>query len=83
MTAVWTPVFTKYLHEFVAKHKKRFSANSSSNATKDTQELFLGDIFQAAIKDEFDIDSVVFSKGNCLDIGTPEDLAKAFEKTDF
>ena len=43
------------------------------------QELFLGDVFQAAIKDKFNINSVIFSKGNCLDIGTSEDLAKALQ----
>lgn len=82
-TAVWKPVFTEYLHEFVAQHNKRFSANSAIEVTEDEQELFLGDIFQAAIKDEFKINSVVFSKGNCLDIGTPEDLARAMKKTDI
>jgi glucose-1-phosphate thymidylyltransferase len=83
LTAIWAPIFTQYLHEFVAQHKKRFSANSAIKLNEDEQELFLGDIFQAAIKDEFNINSVVFSEGNCLDIGTPEDLAKAFENTCF
>ena len=82
-TAVWKPVFTEYLHVFIARHSKRVSANSAIKVTEDEQELFLGDIFQAAIKDEFNINSVVFSKGNCLDIGTPEDLTRAMEKTDF
>jgi glucose-1-phosphate thymidylyltransferase len=82
-TAVWKPVFTEYLHAFVARHNKRFSANSAIKMTGDEQELFLGDIFQAAIKDEFNINSVVFSKGSCLDIGTPEDLARAMVKTDI
>jgi len=76
-TAIWNPVFTEYLHVFVAEHKKQFSANSSIKAIEDAKELFLGDVLQAAIKDKFNINSVVFSKGNCLDVGTSEDLAKA------
>ena len=80
-TAVWTPLFTKYLHAFVAEHKKRFSANSSIKEEEDMQELFLGDVFQAAITDKFNINSVVFSEGSCLDIGTSEDLLKALQKS--
>lgn len=77
--AVWTPVFSEYLHAFVAEHKKRFSVNSSVKAEEDKQELFLGDVFQAAITDKFNVNSVAFSEGSCLDIGTSEDLAKALK----
>lgn len=78
-TAIWTTVFTEYLHAFVCEHKKRFSVDFSKKAKEDKHELFLGDVFQAAIKDKFNINSVIFSKGNCLDIGTSEDLAKALQ----
>jgi len=78
-TAVWTPVFTEYLHAFVAEHKKKISSSSSIKTKEDKQELFLGEVFQAAMKNEFNINSVVFSKGNCLDVGTSEDLAKALQ----
>jgi glucose-1-phosphate thymidylyltransferase len=46
-------------------------------ATKNRRELFVGDVFQAAIADRLNIETVLFSDGNCLDIGTPDDLAKA------
>jgi glucose-1-phosphate thymidylyltransferase len=78
-TAIWTKAFSEYLHAYVAEHKKRSSVNHSKKAKEDMQELFLGDVFQAAIKDRFDINSVIFSKGNCLDIGTSNDLAKAMK----
>jgi len=77
LTAVWTPVFTQYLHEFVTEHKKRYLDDCLETATKNRRELFVGDVFQAAIADRFNIETVLFSDGNCLDIGTPEDLAKA------
>lgn len=80
-TAVWKPVFTEYLHSFVAEHKKRFIANSSIEAKEKAQELFVGDVLKAAIKDKLNINSVMFSKGNCLDIGTSEDLIKALQKS--
>ena len=78
LTAVWTPVFTQYLHEFVTEHKKRYLGDCLETATKNRRELFVGDVFQAAIADRFNIETVLFSDGNCLDIGTPDDLAKAF-----
>jgi len=80
LTAIWTPVFTQYLHEFVLRHKKQYFNVSSGTDEKNTRELFLGEVFQAAIEDKLDIDMVLFLDGNCLDIGTPEDLAKVLGK---
>ena len=77
LTAVWTPVFTQYLHEFVSEHKQRYSRACFDSSTKNNQELFVGNVFQAAIVDRLNIETVVFTDGNCLDIGTPDDLAKA------
>lgn len=79
-TAVWKPVFTEYLHAFVAQHKKRFSADTSTKTKEEKQELFMGDVFQVAIKDKFNISSVKFHWGDCLDIGTPGDLIKALQR---
>lgn len=79
-TAVWKPAFTEYLHAFVAERKKRFSANSAIEAKENERELFVGNVLQAAIKDKFNISLVMFHKGDCLDVGTPEDLVKALQK---
>ncbi len=81
LTAVWTPVFTKYLHEFVSEHKKKYLDDCFETAIKNKRELFVGDIFQAAIADRLNIETVLFTDGNCLDIGTPDDLAKALWKS--
>jgi glucose-1-phosphate thymidylyltransferase len=69
--AVWTPVFTRYMHNYL------------SDRTPDTidpgrqKELFVGDVIQAAIMDGMRVESVLFPDGNCVDIGTPEDLMRA------
>ena len=80
LTAVWTPIFTQFLHEFVSEHKKRYFGDCFETATKNKRELFMGDVFQAALSDRLNIETVLFTDGNCLDIGTPDDLAKAFGK---
>ncbi|RJQ42904.1 MAG: dTDP-glucose pyrophosphorylase [Nitrospiraceae bacterium] len=72
--AVWTPVFTRYMHDFVSNRKKNCTDLQNQN------ELFVGDIVLAAIKERMHIESVLFPGGSCLDIGTPEDLKKAVEK---
>jgi glucose-1-phosphate thymidylyltransferase len=80
LTAIWTPVFTRYLHEFVLEHKKKYLNVGGKAAEKNKGELFVGDIFQAAIEDNLNIETVLFAEGDCLDIGTPDDLARAVEK---
>ena len=81
LTAVWTPVFTQYLHEFVSEHKKKYLDAYFEISKKNKRELFVGDVFKAALADRLNIEAVLFKDGNCLDIGTPEDLAKAFGKS--
>jgi glucose-1-phosphate thymidylyltransferase len=68
MIAVWTPVFTQFMHEFLAK--------AAAKATSQP-ELFVGDVVQAAIRQGLPVQSVLFSEGQCLDIGLPENLVKA------
>jgi len=64
--AVWTPVFTGFMHEYLP----------SVNAPEQ-RELFLGHVIQAALDTDLQIESVIYPHGTYLDIGTPEDLAKA------
>jgi glucose-1-phosphate thymidylyltransferase len=68
--AVWTPVFSRYMHDYVSNRKENTNVNHQ-------KELFVGDVIQAAILDDMRVDSVLFKDGSCLDIGTPEDLLKA------
>ncbi len=71
--AVWTPVFTCYMHEYVSAKKIVY--------TQHQNELFVGDVIQAAIQDSMHIETVLFPDGRCLDIGTPEDLFRALQRT--
>ncbi len=62
--AVWKPSFTEFLHRWTRQWKR-------------TTEPFLGNAMQAAISHGMQINSVKFSHGKVLDIGTTDDLALA------
>jgi glucose-1-phosphate thymidylyltransferase len=66
--AVWTPVFTHFMHEYLAAARK---------SAPHKPELFVGDIVQAAIGDGLRVEAVYVSDEPFLDIGTPEDLIRA------
>lgn len=72
--AVWSPAFTHFMHDYVSSRKQ-------INNTGEQNELYVSDVIQAAIQNNMRVDSVLFNEGTCLDIGTPEDLLKAVEKT--
>jgi glucose-1-phosphate thymidylyltransferase len=77
--AVWTPKFTHYMHEFIMAGQRSVTIEKPFRSNKVQKEVFLGDVIQAAVDDDFTIDSVLFPNGNYLDIGTPEDLVKSVE----
>jgi glucose-1-phosphate thymidylyltransferase len=68
MIAVWTPVFTQFMHDYLA--------NVVTQAPE-RKELFVGDVIQAALLQGLPVQTVLFSDGKCLDIGLPENLVKA------
>lgn len=74
MLAVWTPVFTEYLHNALPP------AGSDTRAPFDDSELQLSDIFRAALDDGLHVVGLPFPDGACLDIGTPEALAQAVRR---
>ncbi len=63
--ALWTPVFTDFLHRWVAA------------AQGDAAERWVGDVIQASLEAGLAAEAVTFAQGQYLDIGTPEDLASA------
>jgi glucose-1-phosphate thymidylyltransferase len=69
--AVWAPPFTHFMHEYVAVHQKE------NNPVMINGEVFFSDVINAALKADIQIDNVVFDDGTFLDIGIPENLAKA------
>ena len=66
--AVWTSVFSLFMHEFLAVHRKIAATEP---------ELFVGDILQAGIEDGLNIHAIQVSKQPYLDIGTTDDLRTA------
>lgn len=69
--AVWTPVFTKYLHDFLAVRGKQSATD---------KELHIGDVIQSAINDGLYVDAIRVSEKPFIDIGTPDDLEKAIHE---
>jgi glucose-1-phosphate thymidylyltransferase len=69
--AVWTPVFTQFLHEYVAHHPE---------AAAKGRDVSVGEVIQTAIESGLYVDDVPVSDEPYLDIGTSEDLARAIER---
>jgi glucose-1-phosphate thymidylyltransferase len=65
--AVWTPCFTRFMHEYLVLHQK---------IAEREPELFLGEIVQAGIKEGLNVCAVQVSGLPFIDIGTPEDLER-------
>ena len=65
--AVWAPVFTDFMHEFLALHQKSAAGKA---------ELFIGNVVQAAIKNGLRVHGVKVSEQPFLDIGTWDDLGR-------
>jgi glucose-1-phosphate thymidylyltransferase len=78
--AVWTPLFTDFMHEFIIANQRKNDPKQGGTYTKEHREFFVGDVIQAAANNGMVIESVVFSNGAYIDIGTPDDLVKAVEK---
>lgn len=70
--AVWAPVFTEFLHQYLSMKSDRTVADNRAQ-----RELPIGDVIQAAIDDGLQVEAEVFTDGSFLDIGTPEDLVRA------
>ncbi|MGB7293885.1 MAG: sugar phosphate nucleotidyltransferase [Thermodesulfobacteriota bacterium] len=76
--AVWTPVFTEFMHECLKQmlNEKR----ERDEILKIDRELFVGDIINKAIADNLSIQSLVFENKKFLDIGIPSNLINAISK---
>jgi glucose-1-phosphate thymidylyltransferase len=69
--AVWSPLFTEFMHNYVVSQRKLFEDDSGNEIRR---ELFVGDVIQAAITSSITVDTIIFRDGKYLDIGTPEDM---------
>jgi len=77
--AVWTPNFTQFMHDFLIRH---YSANKEADegSTSVIQELFLGNVIQAAIENGLRVEAVKISDAPFIDIGTPDNLVKIIQQ---
>lgn len=77
--AVWTPVFTRFMHSYLFSHQKLNNEDHAGNKSSEHQELCVGDIIHSAIQNNLHVESVIFEYGSCLDVGTPEDMVTAIK----
>jgi len=68
--AAWSPVFTEFMHHYLAALRPGFEAGTA-------REIIISDVVQAAIENGLRVRGVIFEQGSCLDVGTPDDLQKA------
>ncbi len=78
--SVWNYAFTKFMHEYVQNYLHDTFNCDNDPINEHHKEIYLGEVFQAAIEFGLQIEQVIFSKGNYVDIGTTEDLVRAMEK---
>src|SRR5262249_622612 len=75
IVAVWSPAFTTFMHEVLAKLQDSSQALHSSSPEQ--HELSTGDIIIGAIGNGMRVEGVTFAHNSFLDIGTPDDLFNA------
>jgi len=75
--AVWAPTFTQFLHDFVPSDEARQYQRDGGHQIDPQGDLPVGAVIQAAIRRGIRVDGVTFPTGTYIDIGTPENLAKA------
>jgi len=81
--AVWGPRFTRFLHQIVAECRAQGDITDRTVGDASGEgELYIGEVVQNAILQRFEVQGVFFPHGHCLDIGTPEDLARAIRRMD-
>ncbi len=71
VAAAWSPAFSAFLHEHLQEAPKR-EGNGGT-------ELYVGDVINAAIGAGFSVTAGQFAAGRAIDIGTPDDLAAAWQ----
>jgi glucose-1-phosphate thymidylyltransferase len=78
--AVWTPKFTDFLHKYLLAAEKTYEHSTMQGTNDESGELYIGNVIQAALDKKLKVETVKFSKGTYIDIGTPNDLVKASHK---
>jgi glucose-1-phosphate thymidylyltransferase len=79
LIAVWTPTFSHFMHQFLLNVDRASDSDSIVSYASKNDELFMGDVIQAAIDHGLVVDKVIFRKGTYIDIGTREDMIAAMQ----
>jgi glucose-1-phosphate thymidylyltransferase len=79
LIAVWSPRFTHFLHQNISNYARTNTFNSTTAAASANNEIFMGHVIQDAINEGLTVDSVIFSDGFYVDIGTREDMIAAMK----
>ena len=78
LCAVWTPVFTEFLHQFLRRVRKGQHAELIRNRRIDPQgDIPVGAVLRAAVQANLKVEGVIFPTGRYIDIGTPQALSIA------
>ncbi|MFZ5917485.1 MAG: sugar phosphate nucleotidyltransferase [Chloroflexota bacterium] len=75
--AVWTPVFTRFMHDYLASIQITATKSLDEKNGSACREIFVGDVIRVALQNGLRVESVIFAQGTYVDIGTPEDLVRA------
>lgn len=76
LCAVWTPVFTEFLHQFLRRVKQGEEAVVVGNRRIDAEgDIPVGAVLKEAVKAKLKVEGVTFPTGRYLDIGTPQALS--------
>jgi dTDP-glucose pyrophosphorylase len=76
--AVWTPVFTEFLHQFLSGVKRGHGAGVIGNRKIDPQgDIPVGAVLKKAVQAKLKVEGVLFPVGSYIDVGLPEHLVRA------
>ncbi|MGZ8404153.1 MAG: dTDP-glucose pyrophosphorylase [Nitrospira sp.] len=76
LCAVWTPVFTEFLHQFLRQVKQGRRTGVVGNRRIDAQgDIPVGVVLKEAVKAKLKVEGVTFPTGRYIDIGTPSALS--------
>ena len=76
--ALWTPVFSRFMHEFLSEAIKKNEFRAA-----DGKEYVMNHVFQAAVDKGLSTEYVTFDAGFVHDVGTPEDMIAAQQGQQF
>lgn len=80
LCGVWTPVFTEFLHRFVASYYSGKVRRSGSRKIDAQGDLPVGAVLQAAIRQGIRAEGVTFPDETYIDIGTPAHMGEAIQR---